>query len=176
MLSKLLAEKRAAILERWRKRIQETYPTDVSRRIGSVADPFANPVGNAIAQGTEALLDGLSRGAPLDELTPHLDELIKIRAVQDFTPSQAVAFVFLLKDSLAEGLSKELRDHAVVKAFLELESRIDALAGAAFDIFMRCRERIYEIKAKEIQNRAYKLLERMNQLDIGSDTNVDQGR
>ena len=53
---------------------------------------------------------------------------------EDFTAAQAVAFVFLLK--------RILRDPA-------RDERIDALALRAFDLYMQCREKIWEIKAKQ---------------------------
>ncbi len=45
---------------------------------------------------------------------------------------------------------------------LELESRIDALALIAFDIYMKCREKIYELKANEVKNMTFRLLQRAN--------------
>ena len=42
----------------------------------------------------------------------------------------------------------------------KIYSALDDLILAAFDIFMRCREKIYEIRSNEIKRRSYKLWER----------------
>ena len=40
------------------------------------------------------------------------------------------------------------------------ESRIDAIALHAFDSFMKCREKIYEIKTNETRNMTFRLLQK----------------
>ncbi len=42
----------------------------------------------------------------------------------------------------------------------KLNNDIDNLILSAFDIFMKCREKLYEIRSKEFIRRSYKLLER----------------
>jgi hypothetical protein len=66
---------------------------------------------------------------------------VRIRAVQNFTPSQAIGFVFDLK-----GLIRAMApaDRQASKEMVVIESRIDALALLAFDLYMSCREKIYE--------------------------------
>ncbi len=41
-----------------------------------------------------------------------------------------------------------------------LESRIDDMALLAFDLFMGCREKIYELRANEVRNRTVRLLKK----------------
>jgi hypothetical protein len=165
MLTTLLARKKAAILERWYALILETYPTEVRKFLKGERDPFQNPVGQSIRDSIEAILDGLQRAQPLEAIAPALDRIIRIRAVQDFTPSQAVVFVFLLKRVLREEAWSELETQGGAAATREVEEQIDAMAGRCFDIYMECREKIFEIKTNEIKNRTYKLLERMNRRD-----------
>ena len=83
-----------------------------------------------------------------------------IRAVQTLTPSQATVFIFALKKILREMFDKQLQDAGMVRQFLEIESRIDRLGLAAFDVYMACREKIYELKANETRNRTFKAFER----------------
>jgi len=49
-----------------------------------------------------------------------------------------------------------------------VQKRIDELALCAFDLFMKCREEIYEIKAREAQRKVY-VLERLRQRAQGED-------
>ena len=73
-----------------------------------------------------------------------------------------MSFLFLLKDVIRDSLEKEIREDSVMKELVELESRIDRLALLSFDIYMKCRERIYEIKADEVKRLTFRLLQRAN--------------
>lgn len=165
VLEHLLSQKKAAILERWFGLMLDTYPDDSARFFKQEKDRFANPVGYTISQEIETIYEGLLRRESPDKLASSLDNIIRIRAVQDFSPSQAIAFVFLLKRAIREELGRKLQEIQVLKAVLEFESRIDELALLAVDIYMECREKTYEIRINEIKaerERLFKLLERVN--------------
>lgn len=142
-----LEQKRSAILKQWMTRTLQSYADQTSRFLQEEKDPFRNPVGHVLKEGLPVLFDELLGGMDSAALTPALDGIVRIRAVQDFTASQAVAFVFLLKKIVHAELAGE--DLAA------LEERIDELALLAFDLFMECREKIYEIKANEAKRRVF---------------------
>jgi len=165
VLEHLLPQKRAAILERWFQLILETYPAGTSRFLKQEKDRFTNPVGYTISQEIEALYDGLLQEMNSDKLAVCLDNIIRIRAVQDFPPSQTIAFIFLLKKAIREELASEIAENRVLEELLKFESRIDKLVLLAFDIYMKCREKVFEIRvneAKAERERVLKLLERIN--------------
>lgn len=162
MLESLLSENRGAVLKRWFRLILETYPPDAARLLQRNEDRFANPVAYTISEGTEAIYDGLVQGVEPDRLSEPLDDIIKIRAVQDFPPSQAVGFVFLLKRAIREELADDVREHQLYRQMLEFESRVDAAVQVAFDMYMRRRQKIYEIRVNEIRGRSARLLERLS--------------
>jgi hypothetical protein len=170
-LENLLSQKRFAIVERWFQLILDTYPADTSSFLKKQKDRFANPVGNTISQGIEAIYGELVQGAGLDKVSSFLDTIIRIRAIQDFSPSQAVAFVFSLKKAIREELENEALDEEVARELLALEFRIDGLALLSFDIYMKCREKVYELRANEVKNRMFKLLERANLISEIPDLN-----
>ena len=93
-------------------------------------------------------------------ITSFLDPIIRIRAVQNFTPSQATSFILSLKKVLRENLTKELRDNGATAELIAFESKIDQLCLMAFDIYMQCREKIYQISANETRNRTFKAFQR----------------
>ena len=97
VLESLLSQRKAPILERWLHLILETYPANSSSFFKQERDRFVNPVGYTISQGIETLYEELLQGMNFDKLSASLDNIIRIRAVQDFFPSQAVGFVFLLR-------------------------------------------------------------------------------
>jgi hypothetical protein len=161
MLRELLSERRLTILRRWFDLVLQSYPADTRDFLRDKKDQFDNPVGRTIYRGLEGIYDGLLSGTGNEEISQFLDNVIRVRAVQDFSASQAVAFVFSLKKVVREevGLG-EAEAGASARELSEFDTRIDALALRAFDIFMGCRERLYEIRAMEIRNRTMNLLRR----------------
>ena len=73
-----------------------------------------------------------------------------MRAVQDFTPSQAIVFVYLLKDILRQEAAPEAKSEEVREGLAALEARLDRLALMAFDVYMECRERLHRIRVNEV--------------------------
>ena len=88
MLRQLLLEKREAIARRWLEVVLATYPGDSGAVFGREKDPFANPVGHSLRAGTEGILDVLFDGGDVEGIRDSLHEVMKIRAVQQFAPSQ----------------------------------------------------------------------------------------
>ena len=89
-LNSLLADKKASILEKWFDVIIESYPPDTSNFLKTQSNRFANPIGSTISKGIEDIFDELLRGLNKEKTSEFLDNMVRIRAVQDFTPSQAV--------------------------------------------------------------------------------------
>ena len=147
-LHEVLAAKRGAVLERWFLAVLATYPPDTARFLAGGSDPFANPVGHTVREGLGRLYDRLVAGAPDGELSSAIDGIVRIRAVQEFSPSAAVGFVYTLRGILREELAGAGVDPAGQAA---LETGIDRLALVAFDVYMQCREKIFEIRVREIK-------------------------
>ena len=148
----ILAQRKDAIVKEWLARTLQSYPDHTVRFLARERDAFRNPVGHIYADGLPALFDHLLGDADAVTIEAVLDRIIRLRAVQDFTPSQAIAFILVLKKIVREELPGE--DLAA------LEEKIDQMALLAFDVFMKCREESYEIKAREARRGRY-LMERM---------------
>lgn len=147
-LNEALATRREAVLERWFQAVLSTYPADTARFLASGADPFANPVGSTIRESLGRLYDRFATDAPTADLASAIDGVVRIRAVQEFTPSVAVGFVYTLRGILREELAGDALDAAGHAA---LEVGVDRLALVAFDVFMQCREKIFDIRVREIR-------------------------
>ena len=159
-LTKLIQKKKSALLKQWFESVIQSYAPDTAAFLKGQKDPFANPVGNATMGGLDPLFDQLTGEMDQSAIRKNLDPIIRIRAVQDFTPSQAVAFVFSVKAILRENLKNELQDIELAKEFVRIESNIDTAGLLAFDIFMACREKIFDLKANETRNRVFSAFER----------------
>jgi hypothetical protein len=149
-LQSLLLENKAAVLERWCNLVFDTYPADGARFFKQEKDKFANPVGSTILEGTAAIYAELTGGKNVNILTNSLDSIIRIRAVQDFSPSGALAFIPLIKRAIREELDAEIKKNALFEELSKFESGIDDLMLLGTDIFVICREQISEIRYKEV--------------------------
>ncbi len=89
-----------------------------------------------------------------------VDRLVRVRAVQDMTASQALGFIPALKTILREELRELLKEDP--EALRALEDRIDRLTLLAFDIYSGCKERLYQIRVEEIRTRTERLLKMAN--------------
>ena len=168
MVLELQERRQGIILEEWRALMRSSYPPEIAALLDRDPDRFLNPVGYAITRETETILRGLLAGEDVQALADSIDGLVKIHAVQVLAPSQAVGFIFLLK----KAIKKALGDAAeTVPEMAKLESRLDDAALLAFDLYMRRRERVHEIRARELRDRSDRILERLSRI-YGP---VDQG-
>ena len=163
-LVELLKNKGEAIVDRWVEMIIASYPDKTSAVLRNQKDQILNPVGHTIRRETAALYAALLDGAEEAALADSMDNLIKIRAVQDYAPRQAMAFVFLLKSAVRQELQNDLTRNGFFPELLEFESRVDGLALLLFDRYMMCKQRIFEIRAMEARMRSAKLIEQVNKL------------
>jgi hypothetical protein len=159
-LKGFIKKKKSEIIKNWFEASMQTYAPDTAQFYKGQKDQFANPVGNITSKGISFLLDQLLNDFDPDAVKAHLDPIIRIRAVQNFTPSQATAFILLLKKVLRDCLSDKLQDAAMLMEFLAFETRIDQLCLMGFDIYMACKEKIYQISANDMRSQALKAFKR----------------
>ena len=163
-LINLLIENRETILERWFHLILETYPSDTSALLRETKNQFQNPVGYTLAKETEAIFEELLQDMDAERLSTSLQNVIKIRSVQDFNACEAIGFIFLLKKAIQGMLGKEIKKEQILEEWLDFYSKIDEVALRAFDIYMDCREKICEIRinqARAEKEMAFRMIERM---------------
>jgi hypothetical protein len=178
----LMSEKKAAIVKKWFDLIIDNYPADASNFLKKQKNRFSNPVGHTISQGIDGLFDEILHGIDSEKLFPFLNDIIKIKAVQDFSPSRAISFVFFLKQAIREEMGSEIKKKQMSDELQLFEEQIDELALLSFDIYMKCRERIYEIKADEARRMMFRLLQKANlvceiqekESDLGAETVLTQ--
>lgn len=160
-LEQILTEHQQALEDKWIDAIHNTYPLDTVGFMRRQKDQFQNPVGHRIATSAKALLDALIRpGLDSDEIAAPLDDMVRIRAVQDFTPAKAIGVFYLLK-SMVRGLFKDkLADPELVQDLMAFESKIDTLVLLSLEVYVKCKAQVYEMRIKEIKNQHHMLLRR----------------
>jgi hypothetical protein len=157
MLADCLVTNKPAILKKWFNEITDAYLPETARVLKHTKEQFANPMGHTFYQGIEGIYDELLGDMNQDRLTACLDDIVRIKAVQEFTPAQAIAFIFTLKKLVRGELEPEVRklkvedQHLIHQELSAFDARIDFLALLSFDIYIRCREKIYQLRINEIK-------------------------
>jgi len=130
-----------AILGQWFARAVESFSGETVRFLATERDQFRNPVGYTLRENLAVLLGELLGGMDPCRTKPALEAIVRVRAVQDLTATQAAGFIFLLRPIVGE-LLPEL-DAALINR------RIDQMALLAFEEYVRCREQLAEIRENE---------------------------
>lgn len=155
-----LKQNREEIFNQWFEVTIQSYPEDTARIFAKSGNKFDNPVGSStkhsLEQTLELILGAISDKGdkPIDEKSVEdaLDAVIRIRAVQSFSASQAVKFIFELKTIVKTVLAQPVDDR--------FDRIIDQVALAAFNRFMKCRENIFLLRATEAKRRVHRAFER----------------
>lgn len=157
-LEKVLEKRKAAILKKWYDQVVDTYPAETARFLKGQKDPFGNPVGKTTQESLNGLFDELMKPELDSEAVQfHLDPVIRIRAVQTlFSPSQAAGFPYYLKNIIQEILSRELNDIDQLNRLLAFERKIDEMNLIAFNVYMKCRETVFQLRANQEKSKIYK--------------------
>jgi RsbRD-like negative regulator of sigma factor len=159
-LKQHLIEKKSAVLKQWFDFVAETYANETSTFLKKQKAQFTNPVGYTLAEGLEHLFDALLEGMLPDTVSQFLDTIVRLRAIQEFRPSEALSFIFQLKKVIRQELGSELlQQEGIARELAAFESAVDDLSLFAFDLYVKCREKIYELKANEARDMTFRLLQ-----------------
>jgi len=158
----LLEEKKSSIVKKWVHAVFDSYPADSSNFFQKQHDRFLNPVGHTISEGISDIFNELLQDSETEKFFPVLNDIIKIQAVQDFTPSKALSFLVLLKQVIREEAGSEIRKKNLTDELIAFETQIDQLILLSFDIYMKCREKIYELKTDDVRRMTFRLLQKAN--------------
>ena len=169
-----LAERKAEMAEKWADLVLRTYPKETQRVWGMQKDRFQNPVGAAIIEAARDLFDLMLEWTDAEGIARSLDQLIRIRSVQDFSPSQALSFVFLLKKLLRDEYFQPMKAEGRLEELLRFEAKVDNLAMMSFDIYSKSREQIYQMRVDEVKRAQSSLLRKAGMVaDVTAERSVD---
>jgi hypothetical protein len=160
VVGRWLQRHREEILGAWRSLVLARLSAAPAAPSPSPPDPFGNPVGSRVHATTAAVLDALAGRLPPEALAAAMEPLMRVQAIQGRPASEAVALVPLLRRA-----SREVPEGIGPAEAATLEERLDALLLIAFDLYMRCREDIFEIRVRETRRRVSALLDRLSAED-----------
>ena len=130
-----------SILDAWFDKAIEIYPDQARGSISLSAERFRNPVGFTVRDSLAKLLDELAGEMDVARAGEAAEEIVRLRAVQDCSPREAVGFVFQLREII--------RAHHAEVEFVDLERRLEELALVTFDRYMKCREDLALVRINE---------------------------
>ncbi|MHC1700018.1 MAG: RsbRD N-terminal domain-containing protein [Humidesulfovibrio sp.] len=161
-LEQRIAERSEELAGKWAELILGTYPPETQAVWKANRERFSNPVGHAIRTATSELIPLLLAWDDADAVALSLARLVKIRAVQDFAPSQALSFVFLFKKLLRQEYSQAQAERGAVDELLALEARVDNLAVIAFDLYVSARDQVQRMRVEEVKRAHTNIVRRAN--------------
>lgn len=167
-LREIIRTKEAEILKEWKQALLDTYPQDAVKFIQGQKNQFANPVGHIFDLGLSKCFTNLIFTDDNESVKEALDEVIRVRAVQDFSPAGALAFIFDLKGIIRAYCLEQIMKEELLEALWRLDARIDEAALIAFNIYASCREELAEIRVNEVKSNVYFLLRKAKMLVEGS--------
>lgn len=138
------------IVNRWVEYMMSTY--GASEMFLKNRDRFANPVGGTIREALGTLFEILSKDTPIEESSGPLEQILAIRAVQDFTPGTAIAPINAVKHIAREVFGADKERKHLVNELYDFEFRVDLAMLRGFDIYMQYRERVYKVRIDEIKS------------------------
>jgi hypothetical protein len=158
----LLEERRDAIEERWVDAVLSAYPSDAAALFRAQQDPFANPLGHGVREGIRGIFRTILSGMDPEELRSHLDQIIRIRAVQELTPGEALSFIFTLRSIVREVIPEAEENGRWKRGLTELDGKVDQVALAAFELYAAMREELAQLRVKEVKRQVAWVLEKIN--------------
>lgn len=132
-----------AIAYAWFLKAIEIYPEAARGGMMQTGDRFRNPVASTLRESLAILVKELAGGMIDEQVAAALNAIVRVRAVQDCTPEQALAFPGQLLDVIRERQAEEL--------FPQLEQRIDILALSANRQYALCVNDIARVRSRELQ-------------------------
>lgn len=132
------------IAERWLEKTVGAYPAGSRPFLAADGDPFRNPVGHTLHDNLTVLVRECLGGMDRRAMEPAVDALMRLRAVQDFSPGDALRFLFDLRAIALD---------AGIPLPVDFSARVDEIALLAFDKYMACREQIFDLRARELRSR-----------------------
>ena len=172
----LIELRKDTIVERWVDAALSSYPSESAALFRQQQDPFANPLGHGVREGIRGVIETILNGMDPEELRARLDEIVRLRAVQQLTPAAALSFVFSLRSIVREVIPEAVVESRYRKGLSELDDKIDAIALAAFDVYAARREEVSQLRINEVKRQVAWVLQKMNRQDEGDGDLMEESK
>ena len=148
-LQEALWNYREKIVDKWVDYTLSTYLS--STFFKNEQDKFANPTGGTVRDSLSSIFSLLRKAEADADYASAVEPFMLLRSVQDFSPSQAVAPINAVKHITREVLKKDKETKDFVNDLYDFDFAVDLSMLAAFDTYVACRERLYQLRVNEIK-------------------------
>ena len=138
------------ILAEWRSKVFSQVP-HVSLSGSTSKSQFTDPISYNIEKDTAVIFKWLIKNADDKDLAEALEEICRLRAVQNSKPSEALGFIWALKQVIHQLLANQKIISSNADGLIDVDERIDEIARQSFDFYCACRAQIYELTVNEIK-------------------------
>lgn len=148
-----LRQKKNELAEAWFTQMLASYPEETRQYFKKSGSNFANPVGYNLRQGLSNILDELLKDSPGGNLiNDELQMILRIKAVQEVLPSQAVSFVPALKQTIERQFKVgRLVEETSLEELLDFYTEIDTVGLYAYDLYVESKLLIYDLRLTQIK-------------------------
>lgn len=152
-LKEQLRQKKQELAEAWFAQMLESYPEETRQYFKKTGSSFTNPVGYNLRQSLGNILDELLKDSPDgNRINDELQMILRIKAVQEVLPSQAVSFVPALKQTVERYCKvKDLVEQSSLSELLDFYSEIDTVGLYAYDLYVESKILIYDLRLTQIK-------------------------
>ena len=154
-LAKLLATRRDAVVEAWWEKVLELYDERARNLLRRNEDPFTNPLRSTFVSAMERIVDCMAAGQDIDTARDAIREVVKLRAIQDVSPGEALDSFLVFRKALKE-VAKDSWDEVADEAV----GAQDALVRLAADEYLGAQKLILDIKYRERVRRFHLIVRR----------------
>ncbi len=131
-LKQKMIERKSEIMKTWRRAVLAVPPGGPAG-FQEKQNVLVTAFGCILDQGIESLFDALLRGVMTENTARFFDDMVRIRAVSDFTPSQTVGFIVALKQTVRKVLGNGiLRNQQCREQLAAWDAAVDDMALFAF--------------------------------------------
>lgn len=155
----IISSRRDRWTDKWFNAVIRTYPEESARFFKDTRDPFANPVGAALKKGITDLFEVITADT-FDRDAAHaaLEPMVRVRAIQEFSPSQALGFITAIKPIMEKDSEAAARSGAGAEKLSRMAENADKALLTAFDIYMDCKKQVYGLRARQARDSVRQLL------------------
>ncbi len=147
------------LLQKWVDKYYAAYPLGSTGFIRTSTDKFKNPIGIITQTSLSTLYDAvIGDDIEFSDVHAALNELVKLRAIQEMPASRAVGpmaqLKTLFKEEVFDNLVKNNKDSKVLQEIFEdfftVAARIDGLLLLSMDLYSADREKVFNLRVEEI--------------------------
>jgi hypothetical protein len=143
-----------SIVDAWFLKAIEVYPETARGGMMKTGDRFRNPVSATLRASLTILASELAGEMDIGAVESALDAILRVRAVQDCTPAQALGFTAQVRGVIDERQAET--------EFPYLDQRLAVLTSAAERQYAHCKQDLARVRSREA-SRLRELQPRMRQ-------------